>query len=103
MGCATTVHGSRLFKDAFAGLLPPPLGGSLVGPYGHRAVASDLHDDLLINIVLVKFCGRCRAKGMVGVVTRKASCVTHGSDSRAKLVEANWSVLCLSEELFLWL
>ena len=51
---------SQLFEEAFAGLFSLSLRGSLVGPYGHRAVASDLHDDLLVNIILVKFHGRCR-------------------------------------------
>ena len=66
-------HASWLFEDASAGSFPLPLRGSLVRPYGHRAVARDFHDDLLIDVVLVKFRGHCGAKGMVGVVAGKAS------------------------------
>ena len=68
---------SRLFEDAFAGLFSLSLWGPFVQSYGHGAVARDLHDDLLINIVLVELCGHGWPQGVVGVVAGKTSSVAH--------------------------
>ena len=68
-------------------------------------VASDLHDDLLINRVLIQLGGHRGAKGMVGVVAGKTSLLAHQTHGCAQSVDPSRVVDIpgLPKELFPWL
>ena len=90
---------SRSFKKASAGLFPLLVAGPLVGLYCSRTVARDLHDNLLINIILIELCGCSGSQGVVGVVAWKASEPTHVTHGHAKSIDTSRSVHipCLSK------